>query len=271
MKGEIISKNTSDPQIALWSARVDAKAAFRSRQGGIRIFRPDKHAARLNHSAAYVSLPSVPEALFLKCAKLSVAVVADQVPDVESGGSLYIRPFLTAMTPHYIPLPSDHYVLYVFAAPLSSYLGKKALDALVEENFDHAAPNGVGSAKLGSNYGPLMKHDAAAKSKGYQTTLHLDALTHTEVEEFGTAGFVGIKKFGDATTLVVPDSKAIIQSITVDSCVQIAHHFGWKVEKRAVSSLLLVLPLAGSISSCREILSNKPKILLYSVLMADVT
>lgn len=87
-----------------------------------------------------------------------------------------------------------------------------------------------------------MKWSDGARKEGYGITLHLDAATHTQIEEFSTSGFIGVKGTkkeceadNEEITLVVPDSKNIVQSVTSDSCVKIAESLGWKIEKRAVS------------------------------------
>lgn len=103
------------------------------------------------------------------------------------------------------------------------------------EDFDRAAPHGTGSAKVGGNYAPVIKWSDAARKEGFGITLHLDAATHTEIEEFSTSGFIGIKRDGEAITLVVPDSRNIVQSVTSNSCVVIAEDLGWRIERRAVS------------------------------------
>ena len=116
------------------------------------------------------------------------------------------------------------------------------------EDFDRAAPRGTGSAKVGGNYAPVVKWSDAARKEGFGITLHLDAATRTQIEEFSTSGFIGVsksKKEGEEeeekTTLVVPDSQNIVQSVTSDSCVKVAESLGWKVEKRAVSLLAFSL------------------------------
>ena len=117
------------------------------------------------------------------------------------------------------------------------------------EDFDRAAPHGTGSAKVGGNYAPVVKWSDAARREGFGITLHLDAATHMQIEEFSTSGFIGVKKSckegeeGDKITLVVPDSQNIVQSVTSDSCLKIAESLGWMVEKRAVS--------VPSLTSCR--------------------
>ena len=132
--------------------------------------------------------------------------------------------------------------------PGTTYHGVQPLDALVLEDFDRAAPHGTGSAKVGGNYAPVMKWSDGARKEGFGITLHLDAATHTQIEEFSTSGFIGIRKTkaeGEGNpediTLVVPDSKNIVQSVTSDSCVVIAESLGWKVERRPVSFFPLVV------------------------------
>lgn len=44
-----------------------------------------------------------------------------------------------------------------------------------------------------------------------------------------------VKKEGENITLVVPDSKNVISSVTSESCLEIARSFGWKTESRSVS------------------------------------
>jgi len=49
------------------------------------------------------------------------------------------------------------------------------VDALILEDFDRAAPYGVGQAKVGGNYAPVLKHAEKARLNGYGITLHLDS------------------------------------------------------------------------------------------------
>jgi branched-chain amino acid aminotransferase len=45
--------------------------AFRGKDGKIRIFRPDENALRMAHSAQMISIPVVPEELFLEAVELA--------------------------------------------------------------------------------------------------------------------------------------------------------------------------------------------------------
>lgn len=45
--------------------------AFRGKDGKIRIFRPNENAIRLAHSARMISVPPVPEELFLEAVHMA--------------------------------------------------------------------------------------------------------------------------------------------------------------------------------------------------------
>lgn len=123
----------------------------------------------------------------------------------------------------------------VYVMPTGVYHGIHAVKALVLEEFDRAAPDGTGSAKVGGNYAPVLKWSDKARKEGYGITLHLDSKTRSEIDEFSTSGFIGVKGTGDDITLVTPDSKCVIASVTSDSCLDIARSLGWKTETRSVS------------------------------------
>ncbi|KAI9745831.1 MAG: hypothetical protein M1818_000512 [Claussenomyces sp. TS43310] len=210
--------------------------AYRTAANKILLFRPQYHAERMQHSASVVSIPPVPTETFLHCVNQAVAFNAAWVPPHSSGAALYVRPVIFGSSPHLALSPPSEYIFAVYVQPIGPYHGLAPLDALVLEDFDRAAPMGTGNAKVGGNYAPVMRHQDAAKAEGYPVTLHLDSRTRTEVEEFSTSGFLGVKAGADEKTplLVVPDSKNVIASVTSDSCVEVAKSLGWTVEKRPI-------------------------------------
>lgn len=147
---------------------------------------------------------------------------------------MYIRPLVFGSPAHLGLTPADEYTFVVYVMPVGVFHGVHAVDALILEDFDRAAPEGTGSAKLGGNYAPVLRWSERAKNEGYGITLHLDSKTRTEVDEFTTSGFVGVHKAGEKYTVVVPDSKNVIKSVTSDSVCQIAKSLGWKVECRSI-------------------------------------
>ncbi len=208
--------------------------AFRTPEDQIAIFRTTSNAKRMAHSAGFVAIPPVPEAHFVKCCHLAVGLNAEHVPPHHTGASMYIRPLAFGSSAHLGLTPPDEYTFVVYVVPVGVFHGVHAVDALILEEFDRAAPEGTGSAKLGGNYGPVLKWSERAKNDGFGITLHLDSRTKSEVDEFSTSGFVGVHKEGEEYTLVVPDSKSVIKSVTSDSVCEIAKSFGWKVERRSI-------------------------------------
>lgn len=200
----------------------------------ITIFRPDRNAKRMQHSAAVVSIPPVPEALFLECMQLAVAANAEFVPPHESGAAMYIRPLLFGASAQLGLSPPEGYTFAVFVMPTGVYHGVSAVDALILEDFDRSAPHGTGSAKVGGNYAPVLRYSDRARKEGFGITLHLDSATRGEIDEFSTSAFIGVKCQDGQTTVVHPDSQNAIDSVTAASVRDIARSLGYQVEKRQV-------------------------------------
>ncbi|OQD96822.1 hypothetical protein PENSOL_c014G00461 [Penicillium solitum] len=169
----------------------------------------------MHHSTSTVSIPNIPEEHFLACINLVVAANSTFVPPHESNALLYTRPVAFGSGPQLALTSPSQFTFAVFILPGSAYHGVTAQDALVCEGFDRTAPLEVGNAKVGGNYAPVMKYSDQAYREGFSLLLHLDSLTHTEIDEFSASGFLGVKA-GDMPTLIVVKS------------------LGWKVEKRAV-------------------------------------
>src|ERR1700761_7840343 len=182
----------------------------------INIFRPDQNAVRMQHSASYISIPQVPVDHFLRCVRLAVGLNAAFVPPHRTGAAMYVRPILYGSSAQLGLNPPQEYTFVVYVLPVGVYHGVHAVDALILEDFDRAAPEGTGSAKVGGNYAPVMRFSERASAEGFGITLHLDSKTRSEVDEFSTSGFIGAKVEGDKVTLVVPDSKNVIESVTSD-------------------------------------------------------
>ncbi|KAF1824336.1 branched-chain amino acid aminotransferase II [Dissoconium aciculare CBS 342.82] len=203
----------------------------------VTIFRPRQNAERMQHSASFVSMPEIPVELFQHCVRLAVSLNAAYVPPHDSGASMYVRPLLFGSSAQLGLDAPEEYTFCVYVMPTGVYHGVHPVAALILEDFDRAAPEGTGSAKIGGNYAPVLRHSGKAKKEGYGITLHLDSRTRSEIDEFSTSGFIGVignPEKGEDVTVVVPDSTNVIKSVTSDSVCQIAKHFGWKVEQRPI-------------------------------------
>lgn len=203
----------------------------------INIFRPDRNAKRMQHSASFISIPPVPEELFIKSCDLAVAMNAEHVPPHRTGAAMYIRPLLFGSSAQLGLNPPEEYTFVVYVMPTGVYHGVHPVRALILEEFDRTAPHGTGSAKVGGNYAPVLRWSEKARDEGFGITLHLDSQTRTEIDEFSTSAFVGVHGDGGPdTTVVYPASKNIVDSVTGNSVLDMAKSFGWKVETRPVSS-----------------------------------
>lgn len=203
----------------------------------ITIFRPDRNAVRMQRSAEFISIPPVPESLFLEAVELAVAANAGFVPPHETGAAMYIRPLIFGSSAQLGLSPPEEYTFVVFVMPTGVYHGVHAVDALVLEDFDRSAPEGTGSAKVGGNYAPVLRHSAKAHHEGFGITLHLDSRTRSEIDEFSTSAMIAVKKDKGSgqITLVQPDSPNVIDSVTASTVCEIGKRwFGYGVEKRRI-------------------------------------
>jgi branched-chain amino acid aminotransferase len=210
------------------------KAFRHANNSKITVFRADRNAKRMQNSAEVVSIPPVPEELFIQCVRLAVGANAEYVPPHESGSAMYVRPLLFGSSAQLGLSPPDGYTLAVFVMPTGVYHGAKAVDALILEDFDRSAPHGTGHAKIGGNYAPVLRHSDKARHEGFGITLHLDSATRSEVDEFSTSAFIGVRRDGEKITVVHPDSRNAIDSVTAASVGEIARSLGFAVEKRRV-------------------------------------
>lgn len=237
-----ISVSGISPGLNYGQQCFEGMKAFRQSSGDIVIFRPEFHATRIAKSAASVCLPAPPKDLFIECIRAAVAGNAELVPPTSCGTALYIRPVLFGSSAQLTLMPPEECILAVYVYPLLPFHGLDAIDALVLEDYDRTAPFGMGPFKVGGNYSPVWRHAAAAKEKGYGITLHLDSATRTNIDEFSTSGFLGMKSNGSQKTLIFPRSENAVNSVTSDSIVRMAELQGWTVQRDEVSRIAIRKP-----------------------------
>ncbi|MDX9867713.1 MAG: branched-chain amino acid aminotransferase [Kiritimatiellia bacterium] len=214
-------------------AAFEGLKAFRCRDGRVRVFRPEANAERLFNTARRTCMAQVPVAMFTEAVLRVVKANEDYVPPYGTGGSLYIRPLLIGSGAQIGVAPADEYTFLVMVMPVGPYYkgGLKPVRALILDDYDRAAPQGMGDVKVAGNYAASLYAHESAKHAGYPVELYLDAKTHTLVEEFATSNFIGIKPDG---TYVTPDSRSVLPSVTNNTLQQIAKDLGMGVEVRPV-------------------------------------
>lgn len=207
--------------------------AFRQKNGKIVIFRPDENGKRMFRTAERTCMPAVPVEMFVDACKKIVKKNAEFVPPYGTGGSMYLRPLLIGTGPQIGVAPAQEYTFMVMVMPVGAYYkgGLKPVRAVIFDDYDRAAPNGMGDVKVGGNYAASLFAHEKAKKSGWPVELYLDAKTHKYVEEFATSNFAGISK---TDAYVTPDSKSVLPSVTNMSLKQCAEDLGIKVECRPV-------------------------------------
>jgi len=154
------------------------------------------------------------------------------IPPNSSGGSLYVRPLLFGDTPGISVSHARDAKFLVICSPVSSYYkgAVQGVDARVVEDFDRAAPRGLGAVKTAGNYAADLYPGKLGKDAGYPVGLYLDPVENKYVEEFNVCNFAGIKN----NTYVTSDSGSVLRSVTNMSLMQIAKDMGMNVEVRKI-------------------------------------
>ena len=207
--------------------------AFRQKSGKVVIFRPEENARRMARTAIRCVMPPVSEEMFIDAAEKLIKANIEYVPPYGTGGSLYLRPLLIGTGPQIGVAPAKEYTFLMLCMPVGAYYkgGLKPVRAVILDDWDRAAPHGMGDVKVGGNYAASLFAHEKAKKEGWPVELYLDAKSHKFVEEFSTSNFLGIKPDG---TYVTPDSHSVLPSVTNMSLCQCAADLGWKVERRQI-------------------------------------
>lgn len=207
--------------------------AFTTKGGKQVLFRPDRNSERLRASADRICMEAPSTEMFIEACRMACDLNRDFIPPYGTGASLYLRPLLIGTEPTVGIKPSATYSFIVLVTPVGPYYkdGFTPVEAVVLEEYDRAAPNGTGRAKMAGNYAASLKPGLEAKKKGYPIVLFSDPKEHKYVDEFGTSNFIGITADGQYQT---PESPSILQSITNESLQVIAKDIGLKVVREAI-------------------------------------
>lgn len=207
--------------------------AYRTKEGKVQLFRPDQNAKRLNNSCRRVMMPEMPEEKFIDACIQVVKANDAYVPPYGTGATLYLRPFVIGVGDNLGVRPAPEYIFCVFCVPVGPYFkGGMAPVNFMISDFDRAAPQGTGAAKVGGNYAGSLLPNSLAKEKGYADAIYLDPATHTKIEEVGAANFFGITA---DNKFITPISPSILPSITKYSLMHVAKEYlGMEVEERDV-------------------------------------
>lgn len=197
--------------------------AYRTKDGTIQLFRPNKNAARMKDSCRKLLMPEISEEKFINACMEVIKANERFVPPYGSGGTLYIRPFTIGVGDNIGVKPASEYIFCVFCMPVGPYFkgGLTPVNFMISD-FDRAAPHGTGQQKVGGNYAASMQAHEIATKKGFADCIYLDPATHTKIEEVGAANFFGITH---DNKFITPNSSSILPSITKQSLLELAKDY----------------------------------------------
>ncbi|MDF2988162.1 MAG: branched-chain amino acid aminotransferase, group [Eubacterium sp.] len=207
--------------------------AYKTPNGEILLFRPEKNMERVNSSNDRLVIPKIDVDFGVQAIKELVRVDAEWIPDVP-GTSLYIRPFIIATDPYLGVRPSDTYKFIIILSPVGAYYkeGINPVKIYVESNYVRAVKGGLGYAKTVANYASSLKAQVEAKHIGYTQVLWLDGVEKKYIEEVGTMN-VFFKINGEVITPSLEGT--ILPGITRMSTIELLRKAGIPVTERRIS------------------------------------
>ena len=209
----------------------EGQKAFRTKEGHINLFRPEKNAKRFNRSAKRMMMPEIDPDIYLTGLKELLILEREWAPK-SSGSTIYIRPAMIGTEPSIGLRSSNEYLFFIILLPSKSYF-PEILKIYVCEDYIRSAPGGTGSAKTGGNYGGSLLVGHNAKKKGFDQVLWLDAIHKRYVEEVGAMNIFFVDDDVVYTTPIEGDT--IVHGITRESVIQIIRDFGYTVKEEALT------------------------------------
>ena len=207
--------------------------AYRTEDGRILLFRPDRNMARLNSSNERLCIPAIDEAFAVEAIKKLVSVDQDWIPTAE-GTSLYIRPFIFATEAQVGVHPAQELLFAIILSPVGAYYpeGLNPVKIYVEDKYVRAVRGGLGYTKTGGNYAASLKAQDEAEKVGYTQVLWLDGVERKYIEEVGTMNVF----FVIDDEIVTPELQgSILPGVTRMSCIELLKKQGYKVSERRLS------------------------------------
>ncbi len=205
--------------------------AYKDIFGNALIFRPYDNFKRFNISAARMSMPSIPEEIFIEGMRQLTELDKNWIP-AKKDHSLYIRPLMFATDTELGVKASATYKFLIMLSPAGPY-HDGPMKIVVEEKYTRAAPGGVGFAKNAGNYGASLLAATIAHKNGYDQVLWTDSSEHKWLQEVGMMNvFFIINNVAVTPSL---NEGTILAGVTRDSAIILLEEMGYKVEERNIN------------------------------------
>lgn len=211
-------------------AIFEGMKAYRLPNGEVSVFRADKNFERFNISADRMSMPILPEEVFMQGVAALIGIDKGWVPTQENY-ALYLRPVMFATESSLGVKPSETYKFIILASPTGPYY-TKALKVKIETKYTRANEGGVGYAKTAGNYARSLYPFAEAQKEGFDQLIWTDSATHTLIEESGAANVMFVL---DGKLITPAVGETILNGVTRDTIIVLAKNKGITVEERKVT------------------------------------
>ena len=208
--------------------------AYRTADGNIQLFRPQKNIERMNNTCDRLCVPRLDPDMVLEAIKTVVDVDSDWVPHSD-GTSLYIRPFIIATDEFLGVHPSHSYLFAIILSPVGSYYpnGMDPVKIAIEREYVRCVKGGTGMAKAGGNYAASLIGQEKADKMGYAQVLWLDGVERKYIDEVGAMNVFFVID-GVVITPELTDGN-ILPGVTRASSIEVLKAHGYKVEERKIS------------------------------------
>lgn len=211
-------------------AIFEGMKATRDAEGHALLFRPELHSLRLNRSARRMSMPELPEDLFLQAIHTLVDMEKSWIPP-QAGSALYIRPFMYATDATIGVKASETYKFIIFVMPVGPYY-TNPVKLLAQDTYVRAVIGGVGEAKTAGNYAASLLPATMARQEGYDQVMWLDGVHKKYIQEVGTMNIF----FVINDEILTPNlDGAILDGITRNSMITLFKDKGYQVTERQIT------------------------------------
>jgi branched-chain amino acid aminotransferase len=216
--------------------------ALPQKDGGYRIFRPDRNAERMANSMRGLRMPAFPERMFIDACIGVVARNAElgfltpynpawQKDDFLSGESVYMRPF--SYSEPGIGLNLSHAPsVVVVTTNVGAYFEPGRSKAVTTDKV-RAFPGGTGWIKCDANYVTPTLVKYAVMEQGYMEALFLDAREQKYFEEGSSCNLFFLMKDGTLATPELGDT--ILPGVTRRSILELAASMGIPTAERRIA------------------------------------
>jgi len=212
---------------------------YRSVDGRLLLFRPDRNMARMQRSAQRSALPAFAAGELMALIEKLIRMDAEWVPN-DPTSSLYIRPNMFGTDARLGVEVPQKAKLVVMLSPTGPYFkaGYKPVKLDANPHTVRAWEGGSGQYKIAGNYGPTLSiQEESARMHGCDQNLWLYG-PERQITEVGAMNimFVVRKEGGGMELLTPPLNSLILPGVTRESLLELARQ--WKefeVTERVIS------------------------------------